>query len=207
MTTSPHQREEVVDESDDAESPDPDVLFQAKLGCTVQEAIDWAAPVAFRLMNRHPADSDDLIALMMEQLVSSAAPARPVANPRGYVHRTLMNCWREQYRRQSAEVRGGGVQHVPITDSAEADLIRVAVDPAREAIRAEMRRSIGRACEDMNPGLLDVFRLAVDPMAGDFSYRSRQEIADLLGIPVGTVKRRLLEAKIHIRGKLSAQMD
>ena len=207
MTTSPHRGEEVVGDPNLADSSDPDVLFRAKLGCSAKEAVDWAAPIAFKLMNYHSADADDLIATMMAQLVSSPAPQKPVTNPRGYVRMTLMNCWRGEHRRNRTEIRGGGVQHIPITDSAEAELIQSAVDPAREVIRAEIRCSISQACKDMRAEQLDVFLLAMDPIAGDFHYRSRQEIADLLGIPVGTVKRLLSDAKSHLRSKLSAQTD
>jgi len=69
--------------------------------------------------------------------------------------------------------------------------------PDRELERRELGREIGEALAALPEGLRDVFSLAT---AGDLKYR---EIAEVLGIPVGTVKSRMAAAEEKLRERLS----
>jgi RNA polymerase sigma-70 factor (ECF subfamily) len=69
--------------------------------------------------------------------------------------------------------------------------------PDRELERRELGREIGEALAELPEGLRDVFSLAT---AGDLKYR---EIAEVLGIPVGTVKSRMAAAEEKLRERLS----
>jgi len=70
-------------------------------------------------------------------------------------------------------------------------------EPGRELERRELGREIGQALASLPDGLRDVFSLAT---AGGLKYR---EIADVLGIPVGTVKSRMAAAEEKLRERLA----
>jgi len=72
--------------------------------------------------------------------------------------------------------------------------------PDRELERRELGREISGALADLPEPLRDVFSLAT---AGGLKYR---EIAELLGIPVGTVKSRMAAAEERLRERLSGYL-
>lgn len=72
--------------------------------------------------------------------------------------------------------------------------------PEREIERRELAAKISEALAGLPDGLRDVFSLAT---AGGLKYR---EIADLLGIPVGTVKSRMAAAEEKLRERLSGYL-
>ncbi len=63
---------------------------------------------------------------------------------------------------------------------------------------AELQGHAARAIQALTPKLRDALLLA---QSGDYRY---DEIARMLGVPVGTVKWRVSEARRKVRGKLSA---
>ena len=72
--------------------------------------------------------------------------------------------------------------------------------PDRELERRELGREISNALAGLPGPLRDVFSLAT---AGGLKYR---EIAELLGIPVGTVKSRMAAAEEKLRERLSGYL-
>ena len=80
-----------------------------------------------------------------------------------------------------------------------ADELRRGIGPAQpdgELERSELRREIGEALAALPEGHRDVVSLAT---AGGLKYR---EIAELLGIPMGTVKSRMAAAEEKLRERL-----
>jgi RNA polymerase sigma-70 factor (ECF subfamily) len=63
------------------------------------------------------------------------------------------------------------------------------IDPAQEAERAEQRRRVAKAIDDLPPHEREVLVLK------EFEELRYREIADLVGIPVGTVMSRLYSAR------------
>jgi RNA polymerase sigma-70 factor (ECF subfamily) len=83
-----------------------------------------------------------------------------------------------------------------------ADLPRAGSEsrPDREAERRELGRQIERAVGELAEPLRLVFSMVT---AGGLKYR---EIAELLGIPLGTVKSRMAAAEEKLRAALSAYL-
>jgi RNA polymerase sigma factor (sigma-70 family) len=86
----------------------------------------------------------------------------------------------------AAEGRGAGPGPVP---------------PDRALELRELGREIQAAMAELPEGLRDAFSLAT---AGGLKYR---EIAELLGIPVGTVKSRMAAAEEKLRERLSRYVE
>jgi len=87
-------------------------------------------------------------------------------------------------------------------DEADAVLSGIAAggpSPEQTAAGAQLRRGIRDAIRALSPKLRDALLLAV---AGDYAY---EEIAAMLGAPVGTIKWRVSEARRVIRKHLQKQ--
>jgi len=160
--------------------------------------------VAFRLTNGSRVDAEDLVQDVLIKLVAAKPPRERVGNARAYVLTALMRCWHDSWRGRQSEVHGGHILHVTLDDPENPlDAPDIRPGPAEQLVASEAWRRYGDVVEDLDLRLQEVVRLALDPMKGDFNLRSRQEIADMLGIPVGTVRRRLHEAVMLIRKQLT----
>ncbi len=72
-------------------------------------------------------------------------------------------------------------------------------NPARMAERAELRSRVEAAIEELPDRQREVFVLK------EFEGLRYREIAELLGIPIGTVMSRLYAARRHLAGSLSGE--
>jgi RNA polymerase sigma-70 factor, ECF subfamily len=108
--------------------------------------------------------------------------------PRGmfaaFLYRVLLNQCRVQQRRARAEARA-------------LDTVEEAASASDDAILArEWQRDVERALGTLSPKLRDVVLLRY---SADLKY---EEIAEALGVPVGTVKRRLFDAVVKLREQM-----
>ena len=78
----------------------------------------------------------------------------------------------------------------------EVEVADVRYDPEAEFMRKQQRSSIGEAIESLPPKYREVINFR---HRDDKSY---EEIAELLGIPVGTVKARIFRARELLKRKL-----
>jgi len=84
--------------------------------------------------------------------------------------------------------------------SSEGTMERVAgpaPDPEAAAVTADLLRQARRAIEDLSPTLRDTLLLAA---SGEHSY---EQIAALLGVPLGTVKWRVSEARRRVAERMA----
>jgi len=85
-------------------------------------------------------------------------------------------------------------------DDDEGPLLPQVADPGPSVVRrlelAEIRRKIERALETVPEALRELFVLR---HVNEFSY---EEIADIKGLPVGTVKNRVFQAKELLRKRM-----
>lgn len=104
--------------------------------------------------------------------------------------------WRKSLdRRRRRRSGAAGLQ----TGQPNGDLDRASAtgaDPEREAVSRDLARRVELEIRQLSPKLRDALLLAA---SGEHSY---QEIAAILGIPVGTVKWRVSEARRVIGLKL-----
>ena len=110
--------------------------------------------------------------------------------------------WRQALDRRRSRSRwwqrAASVKH---DDTAEDDvverLVSLEADPERRAEARHRVRQVRVAMQGLSPKLRDTLLLAA---SGDHEYR---EIAAMLGVPLGTVKWRVAEARKLIQRKLS----
>ena len=109
---------------------------------------------------------------------------------RAWIFRVVLNTGRDL--RQSAWKRKRRTMDEPTADSLEAH----SPDPAAESERREEVAHLRQALLDLRPEEKEVFLLREN---GDLTY---EQMAELLGIPVGTVKTRMRTALARLRGVL-----
>jgi len=83
----------------------------------------------------------------------------------------------------------------------ESALPTVSVEPGRDLDHQDLRQALDAALESLPEAQRRTFVLHVD---GELSYR---EVAEILGISIGTVMSRLFYARQKLRGLLSAQAN
>jgi RNA polymerase sigma-70 factor (ECF subfamily) len=150
--------------------------------------IDVAFGTAMRLtMNRQ--DAEDLVQEAALLAFKAFGSFEPGTNFKAWFFRILMNAFYSSRRKKRPEQALQDLEDVPelylYTRTAEAGLHGPETDPARLTVGRMAADDIARALAS----LPDEFRMVCTMyFMDDFSY---QEIAEMLGIPVGTVRSRL----------------
>jgi RNA polymerase sigma-70 factor (ECF subfamily) len=129
----------------------------------------------------NPADADDLVQESLRRVLSYADENMVIDNWRAYLYTTMHNVRAGQYARS-------GARH------------QVSLDDCAEQISCPATQHVHLECRDLERELA---RLPVDQrevllLVGleELSYR---EVADVLGIPLGTVMSRLSRARAALR--------
>jgi RNA polymerase sigma-70 factor (ECF subfamily) len=140
-----------------------------------------------RRYTRSEADAEDLTQEIFVDLCRGIAGFRGEAKLSTWVYRVALNhCLKHQGRRR--------VESVPIDDiplAAGDDH-----DPERSAVRADLAQVVEGALGTLS----DIHREVV--VLHEMHGLTYQECADLLGVPVGTVKSRLFNAFTRLRDRL-----
>lgn len=162
--------------------------------------VDTFGPRVHRLARRYAqreCDAEDLTQEIFVSLFQSLGSFRGESQLSTWVYRVALNhCLRhrEQARRQvPAASTCSADQEPPEPGEAAADRES---DPARLAARGEMRQQVRLSLEELSDGHREI--IVLHEMHG-LSYR---ECAQVLGIPLGTVKSRLSNAFRHLRRRL-----
>jgi RNA polymerase sigma-70 factor (ECF subfamily) len=160
---------------DDAAAPGPALV---QLVADYHEAL---YRYAYRLSGSAP-DAEDLtqqVFLIAQQKLDQVRDAQCV---RGWLFTVLRNCYLKGRRKglglPVCELDVNTVPQAPPADLIDSEELQTAIDT-----------------------LGDEFKLVV--LQFYFEHRSYREIADCLGIPLGTVMSRLARAKSHLRNYLS----
>lgn len=101
--------------------------------------------------------------------------------------------WFSLWRRTEEEQEGGGERLLDIPD--------LEGDPERLLLREELGELLQRAIEGLPWRMREVLVLH------DLEALSYEEIAEALGIPLGTVKSRLFHARARLREALASYME
>ncbi len=132
--------------------------------------------------------AEDLTQDLFLKLLLGSRRYRPEGRLSTFVYRVATNLWIDHYRQMRPRPRFYSFDQVMLPGS-EADVPRdyagAGKTPAQEAADSEERLELRRALERLTEPHRIVFELAV------YQQRPYQEIAELLGIPVGTVKSRM----------------
>jgi RNA polymerase sigma-70 factor (ECF subfamily) len=103
---------------------------------------------------------------------------------------------RRMLRRLVTTMAAGADEPAMALEAATASLVAAAPTPEEAVISGELARAVRREIAALSTRLRDVLLLA---QSGEYSY---DEIGAMLGVPVGTIKWRVSEARRVIRRRL-----
>lgn len=142
------------------------------------------------------ASARDLVQEAVLKAYRSFSRFVPGSNFRAWVFRILTNTFINDYRRRASAPQPLDMADIDPSDPSEVEFATTAdLDRLTDALGDEARRAI----EKLPPDFRLVFLLSTFE---GFSYR---EIAEIAGIPIGTVMSRLFRARAIVRSELLAQ--
>ncbi|MBX6341809.1 MAG: sigma-70 family RNA polymerase sigma factor [Thermomicrobiaceae bacterium] len=148
-------------------------------------------------MSGNQADAEDLVQETYLRAFRSLHQFRPGTNLRAWLFKILTNAFINDYRKRARRPMSASLD-----DVEDAYLYSHLIDsgiqpnsplPEEEVLRSITDESVTRALEQLPEEFRSVVLLAD---VEEFSYR---EIADILGIPIGTVMSRLHRARRRLR--------
>jgi RNA polymerase sigma-70 factor, ECF subfamily len=171
------------------------LIFERELACCQKDLY----PAALR-MTRNPSDAEDLVQESMARAYAGLRHFTPGTNARAWLFRILTNTFVNSYRKRQREpvhvlspefealtAATPGLPGPGNAPSAEAEVLgRLAYSEVREAI-ADLP-----SCFQATVYLADV---------EGYPYH---DIAEMLGVPIGTVMSRLHRARRKLRKELAA---
>ena len=158
-----------------------------------EEFLDSYGPRVQRLARRYAgceADTEDLMQEIFLDLYKSLSNFRGEAALSTWVYRVALNhCLRHQKKttRHTAQ---------PLNESDERPDETLSANPVRQAARGELRDQVQDALQELSPAQRTVVILH------ELHGLTYGECAQVLDVPVGTVKSRLSNAFRHLRTKL-----
>ena len=155
-----------------------------------EEFIDLYGSRVHRLVRRYvpnPADAEDVTQEVFVDLYRAIGSFRGESALATWIYRIALNHCLRHRERQSPQSESWDEEH----DGADHT-----ADPARQVVRGELASQVQGALGDLSPVQRDV--IVLHELHG-LTYR---ECAELLGVPVGTVKSRLANAFRCLRASL-----
>ena len=170
----------------------------------------------FRRLGASLQDAEDLTQEVFLKLYATAARYEPRQAFPAYALRVARNAWIDRGRRSAARPRTRSLSAPGDAPSPRArgeaggraleqvlggDARRPAPDPGSALERGEQLARLRRAVESLSEAHASVFELAV---VQGLPY---QEVAEVLEIPVGTVKSRVFNAVRRLRSQLEPEEE
>lgn len=133
--------------------------------------------------------ADDLVQETLSKALDKSAQLRDLHTMKSWLFSILTNCWRDHFR-----------QHREMEDIDELEDYRWSHDmtPEREHEQTEIVLRVRNAVAGLPLGQRQVLTLV------DLEEMSYAEVAEVLGIPVGTVMSRLCRARRTLKESLLA---
>ncbi|MBX3463501.1 MAG: RNA polymerase sigma factor [Planctomycetes bacterium] len=133
--------------------------------------------------------AEDLVQDLFLKLLLGSRRYRPEGKLSTFVYRVATNLWIDHYRQQRPRPRFHSLDQVLLDRDGDELPARehaaAGKTPMEQAVDGEEKAALRRAIENLTEPHRIVFELAV------YQQLPYQEIGDLLGIPVGTVKSRM----------------
>jgi RNA polymerase sigma-70 factor, ECF subfamily len=153
-------------------------------------------PAALR-MTRNPADAEDLLQETFARAYAAFHQFSPGTNLNAWLYRILSNTFINSCRklgREPAQTRFGEVTDERIADAGGTPSTRSAEDQALERL---IDSEVFQALRDLPEGFSATVYLA------DVEGYPYHEIAEIMGIPIGTVMSRLHRGRQRLRVRLA----
>lgn len=154
-------------------------------------------------MTRRPADAEDLVQDTVLKAYRFFDRFEAGTNFRAWLLRILTNTFISRYRRAGVERSALENDTGAVAGDAllSRDAMRGLLDPVGEAQRSLLRAEIETALGELS----DDHRVVV--VLSDLEELSYREIAEIVGVPIGTVMSRLHRARSHLKVRLAAQAE
>lgn len=174
--------------------------LRAEFEREVMPHLDALYGAAVRL-SRSPADAEDLVQDTLLKAFRFYDTFEPGGHLKAWLLRILTNTYITRYRRAVLERAAAEDDTAgPVGDGVlSRDAMRGLLSPVDEAERALLAREIERALSELS----EEHRLVV--VLSDMEDLSYKEIAETVGVPIGTVMSRLHRARKVLQGRLLDQ--
>jgi RNA polymerase sigma-70 factor, ECF subfamily len=170
------------------------LVFERELACCQKDLY----PAALR-MTRNASDAEDLVQESMARAYAGLRHFTPGTNARAWLFRILANTFVNSYRKRQREVVHVLSPEFDMLTATAPAASRLASSPSAEA------EVLGRlAYSDVRQAIAelpDCFQATV--YLADVEGYPYSEIAEMLGVPIGTVMSRLHRARRKLRKQLA----
>jgi len=171
--------------------------FERKYGCPLPEAFEYLSSKAYYITRNHD-DAGDLAQDLLEKLLKSPGPARPIRDWKPYLNTALANLYLDKFIRAKPARK---MSTVDIPDREAKD-----PGPEEEAILEDLRQRFWKEVDNLRPEYRRVILLRFCHCT--FSIRHTiSEIAVILDVPESTVARRLRDAMRILRKPLERGLE
>lgn len=157
--------------------------------------------IAYRMAG-HEADARDLAQEAFVRIWRSLSRLRPDVPLEGWLYRVVTNLYIDLLRKR----RGPPVHSLdePLA-TGSGELARERPDPSADVERTVLAAMVDRRVQAALLALAPEIRMVV--VLADVEGYAYEEIAAVMGIPVGTVKSRLHRARLALRDRLGPVRD
>jgi RNA polymerase sigma-70 factor, ECF subfamily len=167
------------------------------LGVVANEALAYVDALhnLARHLTGNQADAEDLVQETYARALKAEHQFTPGTNLKAWLFRILRNTFVSMYRRQRHNPTIGGLDTVEPSVQGVADQAWLRDDFELDRLRKVVAEEIEAALMTLSEEARTVILL-------DLEGLSENEVSDVLGCPVGTVKSRLSRARAALRLKL-----
>ena len=184
---------EATDKARSPYSPDEVERFEALVGGYSKHVY----AVAYRMAGNE-ADAKDLAQEAFVRVWKALRRIEPDAALEGWLYRIVTNLYIDLLRRRP-KTRVQSLDE-PITTS-EGQMAREQPDQAADVERTALDKMVDRRIREALLGLREDLRMVV--VLADVEGYPYEEIAEMMGVPIGTIKSRLHRARRALRDRLA----
>ncbi len=153
--------------------------------------------VAYRVAGNE-ADAKDLAQEAFVRVWKALRRIEPDAALEGWLYRIVTNLYIDLLRRRP-KTRVQSLDEPIVT--SEGQMAREQPDPAADVERTVLDKMVDRRVQDALLGLREDLRMVV--VLADVEGYPYEEIAEMMGVPIGTIKSRLHRARRALRDRLA----
>jgi RNA polymerase sigma-70 factor (ECF subfamily) len=181
-----------------AHASDDHLIYEQELAAHQRDLY----PAALR-MTRNPSDAEDLVQESMARAYAGLRHFTPGTNGKAWLFRILANTFVSGYRkrqREPVQVLSPEFEALVSWAPSGSATGSARTEPsAEDAVLSQFRNSVVR---DALRELPECFRATI--YLADVEGYPYREIAEMLGVPIGTVMSRLHRARLLLRKRLAA---
>lgn len=149
------------------------------------------------ILTRNHAEAEDLVQETYLRAMQAVGRLRPDSNMKAWLFTILRNTWFNQLRKWR---NGPQMIEIEVGDGPAMDVAEPSKDPYDLYVSNMEAEQVRAAIQELPPDFREIILLR------EYEELSYQEIAGVLGCPVGTVMSRLGRARAKLRTLLAAPL-